>query len=133
MNTNILNIKCLNIMMAILTKQHLRNIWSSIHQKVKQHWCWVEKSDTYKKSMLLNNNIFGTQYIDSRYNGGNTYLLNNFHFSQRSRWPFKCLRAKAPPWSQNPANFSSHKYCESENIDFLKCYVTSRWSRLKWF
>ena len=30
-------------------KQHLRNIWSSIHEKVKQHWDWVEKSVTYKK------------------------------------------------------------------------------------
>ena len=24
-------------------KKHLSNIWSSIHEKVKQHWGWVEK------------------------------------------------------------------------------------------
>ena len=24
-------------------KQHLSIIWSSIHEKVKQHWDWVEK------------------------------------------------------------------------------------------
>ena len=43
--------KMSQIMMAILTKQHLRNIWSSIHQKVKKQWGWVEKSNTYKKSV----------------------------------------------------------------------------------
>ena len=30
-------------MMLLCIKQHLSNIWSSIHKKVKQHWCWVEK------------------------------------------------------------------------------------------
>ena len=39
---------CLCIMMVICImviciKQHLSNIWSSIHEKVKQHWDWVEK------------------------------------------------------------------------------------------
>ena len=29
-------------MMVICIKQHLTNIWSSIHEKVKQHWGWVE-------------------------------------------------------------------------------------------
>ena len=34
---------CLSIMMVVCIKQHLSNIWSSIHDKVKQHWGWVEK------------------------------------------------------------------------------------------
>ena len=34
---------CLGIMMAICIKQHLSNIWSSIHKKIKQHWGSVEK------------------------------------------------------------------------------------------
>ena len=34
----------LSIIMIICIKQHLSNIWSSIHEKVKQHWGWVEKS-----------------------------------------------------------------------------------------
>ena len=34
---------CLSIMIVIYIKQHLSNIWSSIHKKVKQHWGWVEK------------------------------------------------------------------------------------------
>ena len=29
--------------MLTCIKQHLSNIWSSIHEKVKQHWDWVEK------------------------------------------------------------------------------------------
>ena len=34
---------CLSIIMIICIKQHLSNLWSSIHEKVKQHWGWVEK------------------------------------------------------------------------------------------
>ena len=40
---------CFIIIMALYSKQHLNNIWSSIHEKVKQHWGWVEKSVAYKK------------------------------------------------------------------------------------
>ena len=29
--------------MVICIKQHVSNIWSSIHDKVKQHWGWAEK------------------------------------------------------------------------------------------
>ena len=39
-DTNIVNTK--NLCMMIL-KQHLRNIWSSIHEKVNEHSGWVEK------------------------------------------------------------------------------------------
>ena len=35
--------KCLTMMMFKCIKQHLSNIWSSIHEKVKQYWGWVEK------------------------------------------------------------------------------------------
>ena len=31
-------------MMVICIKQHLGNIWSSIHEKIKQRWGWVEKT-----------------------------------------------------------------------------------------
>ena len=31
-------------MILICIKQHLNNIWTSIHEKVKQHWGWVGKS-----------------------------------------------------------------------------------------
>ena len=38
---------CLSMMMLLCIKQHLGNMWSSIHQKVKQHWgCW-------KKALLI--------------------------------------------------------------------------------
>ena len=40
-------------MMVTCIKQHLSNIWSSINEKVKEHWGWVElkKSFAYKKSV----------------------------------------------------------------------------------
>ena len=34
--------KFLGMMMLICIKQHLSNIWISIHEKVKQHSGWVE-------------------------------------------------------------------------------------------
>ena len=40
--------------MFICIKQHLSNIWSQIHEKIKQHWGWVEKSVAYKKSVHMN-------------------------------------------------------------------------------
>ena len=39
---------CLSLIMLICIKVQLSNIWSSIREKVKQHWNWVEKSVTYK-------------------------------------------------------------------------------------
>ena len=34
--------KCLGMMMLIDIKQHLSNIWGSIHENVKHHWDWAE-------------------------------------------------------------------------------------------
>ena len=34
---------CHVMMIAIGIKQHLSNIWNSIHEKVKQHWGRVDK------------------------------------------------------------------------------------------
>ena len=42
---------CLSIMVVTFVKEHLSNIWGSIHEKVKQHWGWFEKkSIVYKKN-----------------------------------------------------------------------------------
>ena len=41
--------ECISMMMLICIKQHLSNIWSSIHEKVKQHRGLVEKSVAYDK------------------------------------------------------------------------------------
>ena len=43
MDPNILNM-FLSIMMVICIKQHLSNILSWIHEKVKQRWDWEEKT-----------------------------------------------------------------------------------------
>ena len=51
---------CLIIMMVICIEQHLSNICSLIHEKVKQHRGLVEKSVAYEKSFtckLLQNYI----------------------------------------------------------------------------
>ena len=34
---------CLSMMIVMCIKQHLSNIWSPVHEKVKQHWGWAEK------------------------------------------------------------------------------------------
>ena len=39
-------------MMVICIKQHLSNIWKLVHEKVKQHWGWLEKKVVYKKERL---------------------------------------------------------------------------------
>ena len=42
---------CFSIIIVICIKQHLSNMWSSIHEEFKQHLGWVEKSVAYKKSV----------------------------------------------------------------------------------
>ena len=42
-DTKMINIKCLIMMIFKCINQHLSKIWSSNHEKVKQHWGWVEK------------------------------------------------------------------------------------------
>ena len=44
---------CLSIRTVINIKQHLSNIWSSIYEKVKQHWGWIKESDVYKKKACI--------------------------------------------------------------------------------
>ena len=41
------------IMMVIWIKQHLSNIWNSIHKEVKQHWGWVGKQRCLWKSVYI--------------------------------------------------------------------------------
>ena len=43
---------CLSVMKVICIKQHLSNIWSLTHEKVKQQWSWVEKNVAYKKGIF---------------------------------------------------------------------------------
>ena len=42
--------KCHTMMILRHIKQDLSNIWSSIREKVKQHWSWVEKGVVWKKA-----------------------------------------------------------------------------------
>ena len=57
-------------MMVICIKQRLSNIWSSIYEKFKQHWGYVEKKHClYKKRMyLFNHNSLNHQtWLIDRY------------------------------------------------------------------
>ena len=58
---------CLTTMMVMCSKQHQSNIWSWIHEKVKQHWRWDEKSFAYIKKrvlILLLQNVCKTSWKD---------------------------------------------------------------------
>ena len=59
---NILNTKRISVSWCLMFKQHLSKIWSSIYEKVKQHWGCVEKIVAYyvayNKSVHLCINMF---------------------------------------------------------------------------
>ena len=78
MGTNILNIKCLSITMAICVKQDLSNIQSSIYKKIKQTCGWVEKS--YEKNVLIKSSIIVEEDILKNSISSST-IIDNF-FSQ---------------------------------------------------
>ena len=61
--TNIKNIACLGKTMPLCNKQHLSNIWGSVHWKVKQHWGWVKKSVAYKKSVHYKSVNFTAYFV----------------------------------------------------------------------
>ena len=52
--------KYLSIMMLICIKQRVSNIWSSVHEKVMQHWDWFKKALPIKKCVMLFQVIFGS-------------------------------------------------------------------------
>ena len=64
--------------MVICNKQHLSNIWSWIHEIVKQHWGWLEKSVAYKKACIWKSKAetpcFGSYYF---FNTSRTEKANN--------------------------------------------------------
>ena len=53
----ILNIKCVSVRSWLCNKQDLSNIWSWIHEKVKQHWGSIEKSCSSKKACIGQNTL----------------------------------------------------------------------------
>ena len=58
------------------------------------------------------------------------YLVFSPLFTTKSQWPRR-LFAEAPPRSQNPAKFSSHKFFEDGDINFLNChdFLLVTWSK----
>ena len=61
--------KYLRMMILVCIKQHLSNIWSSIHEKVKQNWGWVEKKCYFDNNLQK---AFRTSIIE---NGTGKILL----------------------------------------------------------
>ena len=53
---------------SVFIKQYLSNIWGSIHEKVKQHWGWVEKNSLLVKKRVLqklaSNNLYGLDILE---------------------------------------------------------------------
>ena len=45
------------MIMLICTKHYLSNISSSIHEKMKQHWAWIEKRLLIKKREIVHGKI----------------------------------------------------------------------------
>ena len=43
MDTNKVNIKSISLWRCLHVKQHLSDIWSSIHEQIKQHWDWAQR------------------------------------------------------------------------------------------
>ena len=54
-------IMCFSKMKVIYIKQPWSNIWSSIHEKVKQHWGWVKK-----KALLMKKTSLGKKKLSSK-------------------------------------------------------------------
>ena len=55
MDKNIVNKKSVSVWwcLYVLSNTQATNTCSSIYEKVKQHWRWVEKSIAYKKSAYI--------------------------------------------------------------------------------
>ena len=62
--------KCLSMMMLIWIKHHLSKIWSSNHEKVKQHWGSVEK-----KRCLWKKRVEAKKYFTVHERANTIYLF----------------------------------------------------------
>ena len=47
--------KCVSVIMLICIKQHLSNIWNSIHKNVQQHWSWVNQKHVFQMQKVQTN------------------------------------------------------------------------------
>ena len=85
---------CLSMMIFIGIKQHLWKIWSSIHEKVEQHWSWVEKKAllTKKACGITNKSIASyvflwVKFVKVRYTR-NVFFKKNFANVYMKRFVF---------------------------------------------
>ena len=110
---------CLIIMMVICIKQHLNNIWSSIHEKVKQHWGVVEKSVTLSKTCirfakLINSLLDNHAVLFRRIKSNWRFLLNLMKLSLAERFLKRDLRS-AFQWCRLNSCLYCHKLSFTNN------------------
>ena len=70
--------ECISMMMLICIKQHLSNIWSSIHEKVKQHRGLVEKSVAYDKKRVTGIPKMSKIWETCRTRPGASFLIKKY-------------------------------------------------------
>ena len=77
---NLINLKRVSVSWCL----YVSNIYNLIHEKVKQHWGWGEKSVAYKKKHVIKNHNFGgllkpenKNYDDDNDNNNNNSNNNN--------------------------------------------------------
>ena len=51
MDTDVVNIRSASV--GWFFKQHLSNMWSSVHEIVKHHWGWVKKKRCLQKTRTV--------------------------------------------------------------------------------
>ena len=98
---------CFSVMMVMCNKQHLSNIWSWNHDKVKQHWFWIEKSVALKSVYL--HSFYPMKFVLQKVVGRLKLLLSWKElckgFPKWARWSlwhlwFKRYCTTSFPWRQ---------------------------------
>ena len=92
-------------MMLVCIKQYLSNIWSSIHEKVKQLWGWVEK----KKNVAYKKGVY-------------TWVLYNFQIIVNSEDNISMssnIGQRRSKWSQNILMFMKPSLSSEWNLQSL--------------
>ena len=65
------------MLMLICIKQYLSNIWSSIHEKVEQHWAWVEKKGCLKKKLVFHDLLCQKLFVSWLKSNPYTFQIQN--------------------------------------------------------
>ena len=107
------------MIMLICIKQHLSNIWSSIHEKVKQHWVWIEKTLHIKRKRA---NYYTFRKIPTLLDLWIDIFWGSVKYKFGTKFQFSCTRTyllKDPMFFFQNKNFFSVK----TRLKCLKCVI----------